>query len=105
MSDGAFSLMATQAYGRIHKMIFLRSRKKSVSSILIPLIMSSMEKIDIISNVMELRCFGKNKKRTWYMERRFTPLDIFCMVGCGVLVVVAVVLNYYNGGRFYNPFV
>lgn len=97
---------AQQARGvEMTKKASLISRIKSVSSILIPLIMSSMEKIDIISNAMELRCFGKNKKRTWYMERRFTPLDIFCMVGCGVLVVVAVVLNYYNGGRFYNPFV
>lgn len=82
----------------------LIDRLKSASAILVPLIMSSMERIDIISNAMELRRFGQNKKRTWYMERKFTPADYFSMFFCGVLVVVAVILNIVNGGRFYNPF-
>ena len=97
---------AQQAKGvEMSKKAGLISRIKSASSILIPLILSSMEKIDIISNAMELRCFGKNKKRTWYMERRFTPADIASMIICGLLIVAAVLLNKVNGGRFYNPFV
>lgn len=46
-------------------------RLKAASSILIPLILSGMDRIEAISNAMELRGFGKNKKRTWYMARRF----------------------------------
>lgn len=46
-------------------------RLKAASSILMPLILSGMDRIKAISNAMELRGFGKNKKRTWYMARRF----------------------------------
>lgn len=81
------------------------NRIKSVTSILIPLIISSMDKIEIISNAMELRSFGKNKKRTWYMARRFTKFDILSIVLCVLLVAVAIVLNILNNGRFYNPFI
>ena len=80
------------------------SRLRSVSSILIPLILSSMEKVEVISNAMELRSFGKNKKRTWYMGRPFRAADIGAMIFCGMLVVLALVLNRLNGSRFYNPF-
>ncbi len=34
-------------------------------SILLPLILTSLNRIDTISNAMELRGFGKNGKRTW----------------------------------------
>ena len=44
---------------------FLRDRIKNISYILMLLIFSSIEKIDIISNAMILRGFGKRKKRTY----------------------------------------
>ncbi len=81
------------------------NRLKSASAILVPLILSSMDKIEVVANAMELRGFGKNKKRTWYMGRKFRISDIICMVVCFILVGVAYLLNYINGSRFYNPFV
>nr|WP_202968607.1 energy-coupling factor transporter transmembrane component T [Oceanobacillus picturae] len=36
-----------------------------------PLIFSSLERIEVISNAMELRGFGKKKKRTWYHATAF----------------------------------
>lgn len=36
-------------------------RLKAASAILIPLILSSMDRIEVVSNAMELRGFGKNK--------------------------------------------
>ncbi len=97
---------AQQARGiEMSRKASLTRRLKSATSILIPLIMSSMEKIEIISNAMELRSFGKNKKRTWYMERRFCAADILCIAACVLLVAAAVALNFINGGRFYNPFI
>ncbi len=81
------------------------NRIKAASGILIPLIMSSMERIDIISNAMELRGFGKEKKRTWYMGRPFKAADILAMTGCGLLIVLSFLLTYINGGRYYNPFI
>ena len=44
---------------------FFKRLKNSVS-ILLPLILTSLNRIDTISNAMELRGFGKHDKRTWY---------------------------------------
>ena len=79
-------------------------RLRSISKILIPLILSSLERIDTISNAMELRGFGKNKKRSWYSGRPLTRGDIFVMAVCVVLMIISVLLTVLNGGRFYNPF-
>ena len=83
----------------------LIKRLKSASAILIPLILSSMDHIEVISNAMELRGFGKNKKRSWYMARPFTAGDVLAMILCALLFAAALILNRLNGGRFYNPFV
>jgi len=45
----------------------LGKRIKNISSVLMPLIFSSLDRIENISTAMELRAFGKNKKRTWYL--------------------------------------
>ena len=83
----------------------LIKRLKAASSILIPLILTSMQRIEVISNAMELRSFGKNKKRTWYMGRPFRAGDYIAMIICAFLVVMAVLLSGINGGRYYNPFI
>lgn len=97
---------AQQARGiEMSKKASIVSRLKAVSAILIPLILSSMDKIEVVSNAMELRGFGKNKKRSWYMGRKYSKWDIIALVFCVLLVVTAIVLNYLNGGRFWNPFI
>ena len=97
---------AQQARGiEMSKKESLVKRLKSASAILIPLILSSMDRIEVISNAMELRGFGKNKKRSWYMARRFTKWDILAMLGSALLLAAAILLNVYNGGRFWNPFI
>ena len=96
---------AQQARGiEMSKKQSLFKRLRSASAILIPLILSSMDKIEVVSNAMELRSFGKNKKRTWYMARPFRAADILTIVGCVLLVVLSFVFNRINGGRFFNPF-
>ena len=82
----------------------LVKRLKSAGAIIIPLILSSMDRIELISNAMELRGFGKGKKRTWYMGRKFNIADISAMAFCAILLFIALYLNKLNGGRFYNPF-
>ncbi len=97
---------AGQARGiEMTKKASMIGRIKAAAGILIPLIMSSMERIDIISNAMELRGFGKEKKRTWYMGRPFKAADILAMTGCGLLILLSFLLTYINGGRYYNPFI
>ena len=97
---------AQQARGiEMSKKASLINRIKSAAAILIPLILTSMDRVEIVSNAMELRGFGKNKKRTWYMGRPFSAKDYAAMIFCILLVVISAFLNYVNKSRFYNPFV
>ena len=96
---------AQQARGvEMSKKVSLTKRLKAAGTILIPLILSSMERIETISNAMELRGFGKNAKRTWYSARKFTRWDFLCMGGSVGLMLLSFALTALNGGRFYNPF-
>ncbi len=81
------------------------SRLKNMSAILFPLIFTSMERIDSISSAMELRGFGKNKKRTWYSGKKLASIDILIIAGIFVLSAAALLITYYDGSRFYNPFI
>jgi len=83
----------------------LSARVKGATTILFPLIFSSLDRIETISNAMELRSFGKNKERTWYRGRPFTLWDYGVIAVSAAMVAIAVMLNVINGGRFYNPFV
>ncbi|MFS0864802.1 energy-coupling factor transporter transmembrane component T family protein [Fredinandcohnia sp. 179-A 10B2 NHS] len=82
----------------------LPKRVKNIASILIPLILSSLDKIEVISNAMELRGFGKNKKRTWYSMREFQAIDYVSLVFFTVVLAVSMIVTFYDGNRFYNPF-
>lgn len=82
----------------------LFKRLKNAATIIFPLILTSMQKIEVVSNAMELRSFGKNKKRTWYAANPFRAAD-YCVMGGGALVLLlSIALTVINGGRFYNPF-
>ena len=79
-------------------------RIKYSASILMPLIFSSLDKIETISTAMELRAFGNKKKRTWYSERPFKKGDYITIAIMILLIVIVIMANINNGGRFYNPF-
>lgn len=80
-------------------------RIKNSASILMPLIFSSLERIETISSAMELRAFGSNKKRTWYNERPFKKGDYVAILLVSIVLIIAILATVINGGRFYNPFV
>ena len=82
----------------------LSKRLKNVATILFPLIMTSMAKIEIIANAMELRSFGKNKKRTWYTAQPFRFADYAVIIGSAAVLRLSFVLTIINGGRFWVPF-
>ena len=79
---------------------FFKRLKNSVN-ILLPLILTSLNRIDVISNAMELRGFGKGSKRTWYVRRPFARRDFIALaLGAALLLVsLAVTIKF---GRFYN---
>ena len=79
-------------------------RLKNAVSILLPLILTSLNRIDTISNAMELRGFGKSDKRTWYTRRPFDRRD-FIALGFGAVLLLISLAVTIKFGRFYNPFV
>ena len=64
-----------------------------------------MDRIEVIANAMELRGFGKNKKRTWYSSRPFRRGDWIAIISSIAIMVVSILLNFVNGGRYFNPFI
>jgi energy-coupling factor transport system permease protein len=82
----------------------LVKRLRNITSILIPLIFSSLQRIDTISCAMELRAFGSRKKRTWYREKNFAVGDYIALAVVTVLFILSLFITASNEGRFYNPF-
>ncbi|MFV8044348.1 energy-coupling factor transporter transmembrane component T family protein [Streptococcus pluranimalium] len=82
----------------------LMSRIKGNIQIITPLIFSSLERIETISTAMELRRFGRYKKRSWYQAKAWSQKDTILVLISLLVVVIAIALFYVNGGRFYNPF-
>ena len=83
----------------------LMTRLKNAVSILLPLILSSLSRIDVISNAMELRGFGKKGKRTWYAKKPFKKADFAVMAFGALLLAASLVITFADGNRFYNPFI
>ena len=80
------------------------TRLKNSAAILLPLVMASLSRIETISNAMELRGFGKHKKRSWYMQRPFKKEDWLAMALAVGLLLVSVGLIVLQSSRFFNPF-
>lgn len=83
----------------------LGKRFKNMISIMFPLIFSSLDRIETVSNTMDLRGFGKRNNRTWYSAKNFVKRDYIAIAITFLLFALMVVFMFINGGRFYNPFV
>ena len=83
----------------------LPRRIKNAASIITPLIFSSLHRIEVVSNVMDLRGFGKHKKRTWYSAKPFQKDDYFAIVFFILILIGSLLITFYDGSRFYNPFI
>ncbi|WP_075721944.1 energy-coupling factor transporter transmembrane component T family protein [Roseburia sp. 499] len=96
---------AQEARGiEMSKKASLMERVKNMAAIIFPLIFSSMDRIDVVSNAMELRGFGKQKKRTWYSGKPLNRNDYLVILITVVFVAAALVITFWDGSRFYNPF-
>lgn len=80
------------------------TRLKNAVAILLPLILSSLNRIETVSNAMELRGFGKKNKRTWYVLRKFQKMDWFAIGMAAGILILDLVITFWDGSRYYNPF-
>ena len=99
--------LAQQARGLdlSHKAKF-KDRFKNALMIIIPLIFSTLDRIELISNAMDLRGFAKNKTRTWYTTRRMNRKDFIALAISALIFISTILISVFiNHGRFYNPFI
>ena len=80
------------------------TRMKNSVAILLPLVLSSLNRIETVSNAMELRGFGKDKKRTWYSQRKMKRNDWLVIALAVIVFVVDMTVTFWDGSRYYNPF-
>ena len=80
------------------------SRLRNMGAILFPLVFTSMEKIDTVTNAMELRGFGKHRRRTWYSARKLQAADWAVIAATLLFSAAALVVTFHDGSRFWNPF-
>jgi len=86
------------------KNVSFARRFKNVTAILIPLILSSLDKTDTISNAMELRGFGKMKNRSWYNIRPFAGGDYLTFALMAAFLALYLYLRSTLEGMFWYPF-
>ncbi len=81
------------------------TRLRRSAAIVMPLVFASIDRIGSIANAMELRGFGKGRRRTWYTKRPFGCADAVALGVVAALLGVALALTASNGSRVLNPFV
>lgn len=97
---------AQQARGMdMSRKVGINTRIKNAVAVLMPLLLGSLDRIESVASAMELRGFGRGKKRTWYDYKTLKLRDVLMMIGGLLIVAIPIVLIFVNGGRFFNPFV
>lgn len=82
----------------------LPRRIRNMLGILMPLILTSVQRIETISAAMELRSFGQRRTRTWYNGRPFAGADYCAILLILIIAASSTYLTFHDGTRFYNPF-
>ena len=82
----------------------LKDRINAVTRTLSPLVLSSLDKIDIITNAMVLRGFGRMKKRTWFRSRPLKAVDWILILFMLAILALAMVLRFAFGVKYWYPF-
>ena len=72
---------------------------------IIPLIFSTLDRVEVISNAMSLRGYGKLKKRSWYSYKALQPRDYcVCLMSLLVLILSLYMRFAVTKTMFYYPF-
>jgi energy-coupling factor transport system permease protein len=98
---------AQQARGlELSRKAKISERFKNSLLIVIPLIFSSLDRIELISNAMDLRGFAKSNTRTWYTSRILAKGDYAAITISALIFILTICVSVFiNHGRFYNPFI
>ncbi|MEF2968224.1 energy-coupling factor transporter transmembrane component T [Paenibacillus sp. M1] len=79
-------------------------RIKNLSLVVVPLLQSSLQHIELVTNAMDLRGFGTGTKRTWYMGTPMARSDKLVLCLCALLLVAAILAKGWRFEGFWYPF-
>lgn len=71
-------------------------RLKQIVMILIPLVITSFDRVNDIANAMDLRGFGKHKKRTYYAEHEKIEGENIFVALYIILLIIIIVYSVYT---------
>ncbi|MGL6066242.1 MAG: energy-coupling factor transporter transmembrane component T family protein [Cetobacterium sp.] len=80
------------------------TRLRNYNTILLPLVLSSLNRVEVISNAMDLRGFGNKNKRTWYSSQKYGKADFISLSLMISLLLVSLYLKFYILKGFWYPF-
>ncbi|TCL60876.1 energy-coupling factor transport system permease protein [Hydrogenispora ethanolica] len=76
-------------------------RLRNYGTVLLPLLVTSLHRVEVVSNAMDLRGFGKHPARTWYSRKPLTRQDLMAALGSLLLVGVGLYLRKRGLGKFW----
>ncbi|WP_028856750.1 energy-coupling factor transporter transmembrane component T family protein [Psychrilyobacter atlanticus] len=82
----------------------LINRFKNYNTILIPLVLSSLNRVEVVSNAMNLRGFGSEKTRSWYNGKKYGKFDFLAVALLLVGAVAGILINKFYLSGFWYPF-
>lgn len=82
------------------KRLRLVERIKQNTYILLPLIVSSFDRVGLVANALDLRGFGLKKKRTYYCELKARPIDYIVRA---ITIAIFIFIVYWIGSRIISP--
>ena len=86
----------------LSKKVSLAKRLKQYVLLLVPLIISTFSRVGNIAKALDLRGFGKKKKRSWYAEHELTKADRVMRVVCVLLILGIIFYLLYT--KLINPY-
>ena len=72
------------------------ARLKQIVMILIPLVITSFDRVNDIANAMDLRGFGKHKKRTYYAEHEKIKGENIFVALYIILLIIIIIYSVYS---------
>ncbi|MED5020828.1 energy-coupling factor transporter transmembrane component T [Paenibacillus chibensis] len=79
----------------------IKQRLRNLAAVVVPVLQSALHRIDSVTNAMELRGFGTQKKRSWYSGKDMEPMDwmfavlALVLLGVGIWLKVAVLKGFW----------
>ncbi|MCT4509133.1 MAG: energy-coupling factor transporter transmembrane protein EcfT [Tepidibacter sp.] len=82
----------------------LAKRIKNFTAIIMPLITSALKRIEVVSNAMDLRGFGKHNGRTWYNSNKVNKADYLVLLISLMSLLICIYIKVKMNFKLWYPY-